>query len=65
MIKNVLKWIRTPNIGHLKNELAEVIVVILFVKFLGVVFVNIDNLKWEIPLPPVSILLLAFIFKFK
>ena len=32
--KGVLKWIRTPNIGHLKNVLAEVIVIILFVKFL-------------------------------
>lgn len=60
----VLKWIRTPNIGHLKNVLAEVIVIILFVKFLEVVFVNIDNLKWEIAILPVSILLLALGLKF-
>ncbi|RMA65963.1 YqhA family protein [Ulvibacter antarcticus] len=62
--KNVLKWIRTPNIGHLKNVLAEVIVIILFVKFLEVVFVNIDNLKWEIAILPFSILLLALGLKF-
>jgi len=62
--KNVLKWIRTPNIGHLKNVLAEVIVIILFVKFLEVVFVNIDNLKWEIAILPVSIVLLALGLKF-
>jgi uncharacterized membrane protein YqhA len=62
--KNVLKWIKTPNIGHLKNVLAEVIVIILFVKFLEVVFVNIDNLKWEIVILPISILLLALGLKF-
>lgn len=61
---NVLKWIRIPNIGHLKNVLAEVIVIILFVKFLEVVFVNIDNLKWEIIILPISILLLALGLKF-
>ena len=60
----VLKWIRTPNIGHLKNVLAEVIVIILFVKFLEVVFVNIDNLKWEILILPASIVLLALGLKF-
>ena len=61
---DVLKWIRTPNIGHLKNVLAEVIVIILFVKFLEVVFVNIDNLKWEIVILPISIVLLALGLKF-
>ena len=61
---SVLKWIRTPNIGHLKNVLAEVIVIILFVKFLEVVFVNIDNLKWEILILPASIVLLALGLKF-
>ncbi|MFD2529333.1 YqhA family protein [Polaribacter marinaquae] len=60
----VLKWIRTPNIGHLKNVLAEVIVIILFVKFLEVVFVNIDNLKWELIILPASIVLLALGLKF-
>ncbi len=60
----VLKWIRTPNIGHLKNVLAEVIVIILFVKFLEVVFVNVNNLKWEIAILPISIVLLAIGLKF-
>jgi len=44
--------------------LAEVIVIILFVKFLEVVFVNIDNLKWEIVILPISIVLLALGLKF-
>ncbi|MFD2824617.1 YqhA family protein [Lacinutrix iliipiscaria] len=60
----VLKWVRTPNIGHLKNVLAEVIVIILFVKFLETVFVNINNLKWEIAILPISVLLLALGLKF-
>lgn len=47
--ENVLGWIKTPNIGHLKNVLAEVIVIILFVKFL---------------ILPVSILLLSLGLKF-
>ena len=55
----VLNWIQTPNIGHLKNVLAEVIVIILFVKFLEVVFVNIDNLKWNLLILPISIVLMA------
>lgn len=55
----VLNWIQTPNIGHLKNVLAEVIVIILFVKFLEVVFVNIDNLRWELLILPISIVLMA------
>ena len=61
---DVLKWSRTPNIGHLKNVLAEVIIIILFVLFLEVVFENINNLKWEFIIIPISILLLALGLKF-
>lgn len=55
----VLNWIQTPNIGHLKNVLGEVIVIILFVKFLEVVFVNIDHLDWNLLILPISIVLMA------
>jgi len=61
---DVLKWISTPNIGHLKNVLAEVIIIILFVIFLEVIFENIDNLKWEFIIIPISIFLLALGLKF-
>ena len=61
---DALKWIRIPNIGHLKNVLAEVIIIILFVIFLEVIFENIYNLKWEFIIIPVSILLLALGLKF-
>ena len=61
---DAVKWIRIPNIGHLKNVLAEVIIIILFVIFLEVIFENIYNLKWEFIIIPVSILLLALGLKF-
>lgn len=55
----VLNWIRTPNIKHLKIVLAEVIVIILFVKFLEVILVNSQNLTWQVLVLPISILLLS------
>lgn len=61
---SVLKWISTPNIGRLKSILGEVIVIILFVKFLEIILVNLNNLTWEILILPVSILLLALALKF-
>lgn len=61
---SVLKWISTPNIGRLKNILGEVIVIILFVKFLEIIFINVNNLTWEILILPISILLLALSLKF-
>ncbi len=59
-----LKWIRIPSIAHLKNILAEVIIVILFVKFLEVALLNLDNLSWKLLVLPGSILLLALSLKF-
>jgi uncharacterized membrane protein YqhA len=60
----VLRWISVPSIGHLKNVLAEVIIIILFVLFLEVIFENIDHLKWEFLIIPFSVLLLALGLKF-
>jgi len=60
----VLKWIKNPSIAHLKNVLAELIVIILFVKFLEIAFIKLDKLDWDILVLPVSILLLAVALKF-
>lgn len=60
----VLSWIKTPNIGHLKNILAEVIIVILFVKFLELVLINFNSIGWDILVLPTSILLLSVGLKF-
>lgn len=61
---DVLKWNKTPNIKHLKNVLAEVTIIILFVVFLEVILKNIDDLRWEFIIIPVSILLLALGLKY-
>jgi len=61
---DLFKWLDISSVGHLKNTLAEVIIVILFVKFLEVALLNLDNLAWEILILPVSILLLALSLKF-
>lgn len=61
---SVLKWISTPNIGRLKSILGEVIVIILFVKFLEIILINITHLSWEILILPISIVLLAISLKF-
>lgn len=60
----VLSWVKISSIAHLKNILAEVIIVILFVKFLEVILLNLDKLSWELLILPVSILLLALSLKF-
>jgi uncharacterized membrane protein YqhA len=48
----------------LKNTLAEIIIVILFVKFLEVALLNLDNLTWNLFVLPGSILLLSLSLKF-
>lgn len=63
-VPTVLNWIKTPDIGHLKNILGEVIVIILFVKFLELMLVNLNNLSWEMLILPIAILLLALALKF-
>lgn len=59
-----LKWIRIPSLAHLKNTLAEVIIVILFVNFLEIALLNLKNLTWELFVLPGSILLLSLSLKF-
>ena len=59
-----LRWLEIKNITSLKTLLAEVIIIILFVKFLNVVILNIADLRWEILILPASVLLLALGLKF-
>ena len=59
-----LQWIKIRSIGDLKNVLAEVIVVILFVKFLEVALLNLEKMEWDLLVLPGSILLLAIALKF-
>lgn len=57
--RGILKWISVPNIGHLKKILSELIIIILFVIFLEIIIENINDLKWEFLIIPISVLLLA------
>ena len=59
-----LKSIRIVSIGHLKNILAEVIIIILFVLFLEVELIYAFDPRWEILIIPISILLLSISVKF-
>jgi len=54
-----LSWINVSSISQLKEILAEVIIVIIFVKFLEVVLLNLNSLTWEVIILPISIVLLA------
>ncbi len=62
--KDPLKSIRIESIGHLKNILAEVIIVILFVLFLEVELIHAFTPRWEILIIPISIVLLSASVKF-
>ena len=59
-----LRSVRINTIGQLKKILAEVIIIILFVKFLEVALINLDSLSWELLIIPGSILLLSLSLKF-
>ena len=52
-------WLSIRSIGHLKSSLAELIIIILFVKFLELVLIDVQALSWEALILPVSIGLLA------
>jgi uncharacterized membrane protein YqhA len=59
-----LKSVRINTISQLKKILAEVIIIILFVKFLEIALINLDSLRWELLIMPCSILLLSLSLKF-
>jgi uncharacterized membrane protein YqhA len=61
---SMFAWINIDSVQKLKKILAELVVVILFVKFLEVALVNLDSLAWEMLVLPGSILLLALSIKF-
>lgn len=52
-------WLQIKNISELKIILIEVIIVMLFVFFLKIIFIHIDEAKWQILVLPISIFLLS------
>ena len=55
--------IAPKNIGELKETLAEVIIVVLFILFLQEIWIRLDTLEWNILIIPVSIALLSLSLK--
>lgn len=47
------------NISELKQALSEVIIVILFILFLQEIWIELDNIQWNLLVAPISIALLA------
>lgn len=63
-IPEVTSWIRINNIGQLKSILAELVIIILFVKFLeGALKFSLNDLKWEMLVLPAGIMMLAIALK--
>ena len=60
----VSSWIKIRNIGQLKNILAELVIIILFVKFLeGGLKTGITEYEWEMLVLPAGIVMLAIALK--
>ena len=56
---DIPRWLIPSGIGELKEVLAQVLIIILFMLTLQVIWLSLDNLTWELLVIPVSILLLA------
>ncbi len=61
---NVFSWVRITNINQLKVIVGEMIVIILFVKFLEIILLSAQDLTFEMLVLPVGIALLALALKF-
>jgi uncharacterized membrane protein YqhA len=58
-----LDEITSKKLGHLKKMLSQIILLILFVLFLKVAWVNLINISWNMLVLPASIALLALSLK--
>lgn len=62
--QQVFGWIQIRSVGQLKGILAELVVIVLFVKFLEIALLNLNRLKWELLVLPAAILMLSLALKF-
>ena len=61
---HVFRWVKIGSMNHLKVILGEMIIIVLFVKFLEVILLNASELTFEMLVLPVGIVLLALALKF-
>lgn len=60
----VLSWIKIQDISQLKSILAELVIIILFVKFLeGALKITIHDFQWQMLSLPAGIMMLAIALK--
>ena len=52
-------WLLPTGVGDLKETLAQVIIVLMFILALRVIWLGLDKLVWEMLVVPASIVLLA------
>ena len=57
--RGVPAWLIPKSIGQMKETLAHVIIVVLFVLFARLVWEHLDNLTWEVLILPAATALLA------
>lgn len=63
-VPEVSSWIKISDIAQLKNILAELVIIILFVKFLeGALKTTIDGYQWQMLVLPAGIMMLAIALK--
>ena len=56
-------WLLPSGVGELKETLAQVIIVLMFILALRVIWLGLDKLTWEMLIVPASIVLLAVALK--
>lgn len=56
-------WLRPSGVGDLKETLAQVLIVILFILAVDVIWLNLHQLTWNMIVIPASIALLAVALK--
>ena len=56
-------WLLPSGVGELKETLAQVLIVLLFILAVRVIWLGLDKLTWEMLVVPASIVLLAVALK--
>jgi uncharacterized membrane protein YqhA len=57
-------WLQVSSFAQLKKLLAELVIIILFVRFLEIALFSMEGISWEALVLPIGILLLALALKF-
>lgn len=56
---DIPNWLLPSGLGDLKETLAQALIILLFILTVQIIWLNLNNLSWELLILPLSILLLA------